>query len=213
MISTNADFDRSRHEASKPRVPFGRSTRALIWLAVHAAFALGIILSSRNAHAIVNAGIEVGAIKRSADAPYNLKLGVGYGLHAELDLLPLLKVGPYFLHYQLSRDDSSLADATFNTIGLRARLFLPIPIGPRPYAYVGAGYSSASYALPVGGDVSGHFVEIPLGIGIAFPILPLLQGSLDAAYRPAVGFGGDAYGLISKPESGYSVMLGIALDL
>src|SRR5262249_17890557 len=122
---------------------------------------------------------------------------------------------PYYLHYQLSADDRSLlgsGDANFNVLGLRARLTLPLPV-IKPYGYIGAGYTWVSYALP-GRDLGGHFLEIPIGIGVAYSILPLLQGSLEVAYRPGSAFGGDAFDLgVSRPDSGFSVLLGIALDL
>ena len=61
-------------------------------------FALAGLAIPRRAHALVNIGPEGGLVERSADSPNNLKLGFGYGAHAELDLLPLLKMGPYYLH-------------------------------------------------------------------------------------------------------------------
>jgi hypothetical protein len=192
------------------------SVRRLARLAVPAATALGLVFLSRRADAFINAGAEVGLFKRSASPPSNLQLGLGYGFHGEIGLLPFITVGPYYLHYQLSADDRPLvlaADANFNVLGLRARLTLPLPIGFKPYAYVGAGYTWVDYALPLG-DRGGHFVEIPIGIGLAYSIVPLIQGSLEFAYRPGSAFGGEAFDLgVSKPDSGFSVLLGIALDL
>jgi len=190
--------------------------RVVVQLAVGAAIALAMLCWPARAQAFVNAGVDVGLFKRSADPPNNLKPDVGYGLHGELDLLPLLKVGPYYLHYELSADDRSLpgaADATFNILGLRARLMLPLPVSFKPYLYAGAGYSWVNYKLFTG-DLGGTFLELPIGGGIAFQALPLLQLSIDAAYRPATSFGGDAYNAsVTKPTSGYSVTLGISLDL
>lgn len=193
-----------------------RAARVAMRLAVLSAVALGLLLLPHRADAFINAGGEVGLVKRSASPPSNLQLGLGYGLHGELGFLPFIAVGPYYLHYQLSADDRSLlgaGDANFNVLGLRARLTLPLPVGVKPYAYIGAGYTWVSYALP-GRDVGGHFVEIPIGVGIAYSILPLIQGSLEFAYRPGSGFGGDAFDSgVSKPDGGFSVLLGIALDL
>jgi hypothetical protein len=171
----------------------------------------------RSAHALVNVGAEGGIVKRSADSPNNLKLGFGYGAHAELDLLPLLKLGPYYLHYTLSSADSpavGAADATFNTVGLRARLILPIPGSIKPYGYVGAGYTWDSYAQ-AGGDRTGHFMETPIGVGVADEIIEIFHLSLDFAYRPGLAFGGDAYDTykIAQPSSGWTLMLGLALNL
>ena len=176
------------------------------------------LFASSEAHALVNVGAEAGLVKRTADSPNNLKLGVGYGVHAELDLIPLLKVGPYLLHYELAGADESplSADAAFTALGLRARLMLPVPGSIKPYAYIGAGYTWVNYTYPVIDDRPGRFIEIPIGVGAAYEPLPLLQISLDAAYRPATSFGGTAYeptSPITHPGTGYSVLLGVAVNL
>ena len=76
-------------------------------------FALAALAIPRRAHALINVGPEGGLVKRTADSPGNLKLGFGYGAHAELDMVPLLKVGPYYLHSALSSaDNRRSADAT-----------------------------------------------------------------------------------------------------
>jgi hypothetical protein len=137
-------------------------------------------------------------------------------------MLPLLKLGPYYLHYELGSADKpavGAADAAFNVLGLRARFMLPIPGSYKPYAYAGLGYTWVNYTLvtPSPGQaegVGGHFFETPLGVGIAYEVVEIFQLSLDAAYRPAFGFGGDAYGTGSSgPSSGWSVLLGAALNL
>jgi opacity protein-like surface antigen len=179
--------------------------------------AAGFFVSGQ-ARALVNVGAEAGLVKRTADSPNNLKLGVGYGVHGELDLLPLIKVGPYLLHYELSGADDvvGVPDAVFTVLGLRARLMLPVPGPVKPYAYVGAGYTWVNYNYPVIDTRSGRFIEIPIGVGAAYEPLPLLQISLDVAYRPAASFGGAAYEsplAISHPASGYSVLLGAAVNL
>jgi opacity protein-like surface antigen len=195
-----------------------RRARVLTKLAVHGAIFIALFLWSHRAQAFVNVGAEAGVFKRSADAPNNLKLGFGYGLHGEITFFPLIKVGPYFVHYELSGDNPLGSDATFNTLGLRARLMLPIPGSIKPYGYVGAGYTWMSYGPPRFSDLnnpaSARFIEIPIGLGLAYEPLPLLQISLDAAYRPGVSFGGNAFDLgVKTPDSGYSVMLGVAIDL
>jgi opacity protein-like surface antigen len=179
--------------------------------------ALVALAIPRQAHAMINVGPEAGLVKRSADSPNNLKLGLGYGAHAELDMLPLLKVGPYYLHSELSSADQGSqgsGDATFNTLGLRARLILPIPGSFKPYAYVGAGYSWVTY-MQNSGDHSGRFLETPIGVGIADEIAEIFHLSLDVAYRPGFIFGGDAYDTynVTHPSSGWSLMLGVALNL
>jgi hypothetical protein len=187
------------------------------------ALVLAYLLVPSAAQAMINVGAEGGIVKRTADSPYNLKLGLGYGAHGELDMLPLLKLGPYYLHYELGSADKPAvgsADAAFNVLGLRARFTLPIPGSYKPYAYAGLGYTWVNYTLvaPAAGQsesVGGHFFETPLGVGIAYEVIEIFQISLDAAYRPAFGFGGDAYGGGSSgnPSSGWSVLLGAALNL
>jgi hypothetical protein len=196
-------------------------TRFLLATLVGACLVSAVFTPTR-AEAFINVGAEGGLVKRSADAPNNLKLGLGYGLHGEVDMIPLLKLGPYYLHSELSSADSpaaGAADAAFNTLGLRARLVLPVPGSYKPYVYAGLGYTWVNYT-PVGvlsrPPVSGHFFETPLGVGIAYEVLAIFQLSLDAAYRPGFGFGGDASSVvppISAPIGGWSLMLGAALDL
>jgi opacity protein-like surface antigen len=191
-------------------------------IASYLVFALALLFVPKRAEALINVGAEGGLVKRTADSPNNLKLGLGYGAHGEVDLLPLVKLGPYYLHYELSSADSPAlgsADAVFNTLGLRARLMLPVPGSYKPYAYAGIGYDWVDYTFvsSIGpssaGPVSGHFFETPLGVGIAYEVIEIFQLSLDAAYRPAFSFGGDAYGGITHPTSGWSLMLGAALSL
>lgn len=179
-------------------------------LAAPAAVAAGVFLFSQRADAFINAGVEVGVVKRYASPP--LDLALGYGLHGEIGLLPFITLGPYFLHYEPS-------GWTFNVVGGRARLTLPLPV-LEPYAYVGVGYTWASVDTPLAGavpgvDLTGHFVEIPIGFGVQYSIIPIFKGSLDFAYRPGSGFGGNIYevGGVDKPIGGFSLMLGIALDL
>ena len=180
----------------------------------------GVVLSSlaieRPSYALLEVGAEGGLIKRTADTPNNLDVGVGYGVHGEFNLVPLVKFGPYYLHYELSQADDAprAADATFNTLGLRGRLTLPVPGSVAPYAFVGAGYTWARYAEPTG-DAKGHFFEIPVGAGVAWRVAEILSLSLEGAYRPGVGFGGGAFDTLglSHPTSGWSLLLGASFEL
>jgi len=182
----------------------------------------------------LNGGVEYGVVKRNADDPYNFELGTGWGAHLEASLLPVLNFGPYYLHYELApsgRGSSVTHDGTFDTLGLRARLFFPIAGSNwRPYAYAGFGYTWVQYpsfeipfdvnnpAMRTGGFEArrGRFYEVPLGIGVAYELARILHLSADVAVRPAMGFGGDAYDRApgySEPKWGYSVLLGAAIDL
>lgn len=182
----------------------------------------------------LNAGIEYGIVKRNADNPYNFKLGTGFGAHLELSLLPILNIGPYYLHYELGnpeRSSSTTHDSTFDTLGLRARFMLPLPSSRfRPYAYAGIGHTWIRYpSFPIAFEVNnpamrtggfetraGRFYEIPIGIGSAYEIAKIFHLSADFAIRPGMGFGGEAYEKsppYNEPKWGYSLMLGAALDL
>ncbi len=178
----------------------------------------GGLLCTHAAHALLNAGVEAGVVKRTASAPDNLKLGFGYGAHVELSLFPALNVGAYFLRSTNAIQDApsdSSADATFNTLGLRARLILPISGDTKPYGYVGLGHNWIKYSPAGSPDISGQSWEVPIGVGIAHKWLELFQFSLEAAYRPSVHFTGDAYETanVTHPSSGWSALVGFAIDL
>ena len=182
----------------------------------------------------LNGGVEAGVVKRNADDPHNFKLGFGWGAHLEVSLLPILNLGPYYLHYELAPSgpgSSATHDGTFDTVGLRARVFIPIPDSNwRPYAYAVIGHTWVQYpsfevafdvnnpAMRTGGFEArrGRFWEVPVGIGVAYEVIRILHLSADVAVRPGMSFGGDAYELTppySEPKWGYSVLLGAAIDL
>lgn len=189
---------------------------------IAAAAALLLTVSPQPARAGINVGAGIGVAKRTADPPVNLKAGLAFQLHAELGLLPFLNLGPYFAHYQLGMSDVADATTAFNAIGLRARLILPLG-DFHPYGYVGIGYTAASYSSPnaiVGGiaiperSATGHFFETPIGVGLAYDVASPLQIFAEAAYRPAMGFGGSAFpDTAPRPTSGYTVLIGAAINL
>jgi hypothetical protein len=193
-----------------------------VLLSVCAITALLVTMSPQTADAGLNFWAGVGVAKRTADAAANLKTGFAFQLHAELGLLPFLNVGPYYAHYQLGMSDVADASTAFNVLGLRARLIWPTG-DFHPYAYVGAGYTAAAYSAPSvtansitvpAQNLSGHFYETPIGVGLAYDVIPILQLFIEGAYRPATGFGGDAFPDSSpKPTSGYSALIGAAINL
>jgi len=135
-------------------------------------------------------------VKRTADDPNNLKWGLGWGAHAELAMLPLLKLGPYYLHYELPGADlssSTTEDAAFNVLGLRARILLPIPgSNIRPYGFVGLGSEDAN------GDAGVSVVEAAGDPGLIADDedeIPGRQGESDwppdRGVRQRIGTGGD----------------------
>jgi hypothetical protein len=180
-----------------------RHARASL-LSIAAVTALLLTVSARTADAGLNFGAGFGAAKRDGPVVANLD------------------VGPYYTHYRLGISDFAFGSAAlFNTIGLRARAILPTG-DVHPYAYVGAGYTAASYSWPsvtYGGltvperNASGHFFEIPIGIGLAYDVAPLFQVFAEAAYRPGVGFAGNAYPDDARPTRGYSFLVGAAINL
>jgi hypothetical protein len=193
---------------------------------VLAAVAVGVLLVSPRAEAGMNIGAEGGFVKRSADAPSNLRLGLGYGFHAEVDAGPWLEIGPYFLHAQLSADVATQSpyDATVEAAGLRARVLFPTA-GAKPYAYAGLGYGWIEYrgspynilwcdaGCPPLPPPSGHMFEVPLGAGVAIDLSKWFQMYTDVALRPAFGFGGDAFTgapAHAPPGMGWSFMMGVA---
>src|SRR5262245_9177560 len=103
------------------RLPLGSLGMAMRTLRCAALFAVLAVLAPRTAHALLGVGFEGGIIKRSASEPSNLHVGFVWGFHAELSLLSIIDVGPYYAHYSLGAADEPnplAADATFNTLGL-----------------------------------------------------------------------------------------------
>jgi len=198
----------ARRPAGRARIPIALLPLALVQSSA---------LLPRSASAMFHAGALAGMIERSASDPNDLAPGVGYGVHGDLDLLPLLRLGPYYLHYALSAADGAqpgAADARFDVLGLRTRLTLPLAAGTRAFFHMGAGCTWARYT-PAGPDRSGRFLEVPIGVGIGQEVLERLELSLDVAYRPGLAFAGDAFGdapAISRPGFGWSVLFDATVD-
>src|SRR5262249_6697879 len=98
----------------------------------------------------------------------------------------LIDFGPYYLHYSLSAADAPAplaGDAAFNVLGVRARVNLPLPGRTRPYGFVGLGYTWDSYKNDFGLDRSGHFFEIPVGVGVIHEAM-IFRFSAEFALRP-----------------------------
>jgi opacity protein-like surface antigen len=155
------------------------------------------------------------------DPPSDFDVGYALGLCVEMDVIPSLKVGPYYSHQNQWK--GSFFNAAFNSFGVRSRFVLPIAGSVSPYAFAGIGYSLVSYTLhgsveciigerctpPFG---SGHFVEMPLGVGVALQVSDKFQLMLDVAYRPGFAFGGEIFdGGEAHPAHGWSIMFGAGL--
>jgi hypothetical protein len=53
-----------------------------------------------------------------------------------------------------------------------------------------------------------------IGVGIVYDLIPLLQLSVEGAYRPGMSFGGDAFPAGAPAlGSGWSAMVGASLKL
>lgn len=186
---------------------------------------------SSQAQAQIRAGVEGGMAYRSSTP--KLDPGLAAGAHAEIKLVPMLSVGPYFLWYTLNPSDAGagVANAAFHTWGGRVRFTLPLPGSSfRPFAYAGLGRTGVSYpgefvsqpaytSTPVAADITkreGWFLEAPLGLGLGYQVLRIVQLSADFALRPGFSFKGDAYEGskgYDKPTMGFSCLLGAAIDL
>ena len=159
----------------------------------------------------IDAGIEAGIAKRSL-AGTDYKTGFAWQLHAELALIPpILMVGP-FVTFASSKPDISgdPSSVPFRTIGLRAKLKIPIPGGFKPYGVAGIGWSHADFAdVQVCGNINisgvaasgcrafpnanANFVEMILGAGFMIDIAGPLAFTAEFNWRPATGYKNDEY--------------------
>jgi|GEM_PF-3113513 len=179
---------------------------------------LAFTFTAVQARAIVNAGVEAGVVKRTAPAPDNMNLGFAYGAHAELTLASTFAVGGYYLHssHAIAGVPSAIgAKATFDTLGLRGRLILPMPGRTRPYVLLGLGHNWTTYAANANPDLEGESWEVPIGFGLAHQVLRIFQLTFEAAYRPCFSYSGDAYDVarVRGPGNGWSALVGVALDI
>jgi opacity protein-like surface antigen len=185
--------------------------------------ALTVILATRQAHAGSGIGAEIGLVKRYDQKRSNPSLGYGLQLHGHFDVIPTVRLGPYYMLSKLSSHE--VVGITINSFGARATFMVPVSGDVRPYLYAGAGYSWISYSY--GGFIecvpgvqcappegSGAYLELPLGVGVAYSVSPLFQLSLDAAYRPGFGFSGKVFdGGDARPTHGWSLLFGAAYHL
>lgn len=202
-----------------------KGQRLLVAGALGAALALG----AGTGQAQVNAGAELGLAYR-ASTP-KLSPGFAAGAHLEVKLVPMVSLGGYFLWYGLQSDLPGVnSSAAFTSVGGRVRFHLPLPDSNfRPYAFVGLGRVAVSYpgefslapdmyAAQTTANVQkrdGWFLEVPIGLGVAYKIASIAQVFVDFAFRPGFNFKGDAHAgpyAIDEPKTGLSVLAGGALD-
>ena len=61
---------------------------------------------------------------------------------------------------------------------------------------------------------TGHYLELPLGAGVAYSASAVVKLTLDAAYRPGVGFAGEVFEAGgAHPAHGWSLMFGVGYHL
>ncbi len=208
--------------------------------------AAATVTDERSASAsFIDAGIEAGVQKRSL-SDTNFKAGFAWQLHAELALLPpILMLGPYATFAKATPDVAidGLPGVSFTTVGLRAKLKIPIPGGFKPYAVAGMGYVRGSFpdysasvcvpgttncatrALP---NANANFVEFVLGAGFQVDLAGPLALTAEFNWRPTTGYHNDDYqrslagaqtsGSAATPEPSrngvsYTGMLGLMLSL
>jgi hypothetical protein len=180
------------------------------------------------AEVTVNIGGDLGFMARTGT-----KLGFGAGAHLELQPIPGLLIGPYFFHGNAHLTDDptpSQTGATFNAVGGRVRYQLAVTPKVKPFLSAGVGYTFAEFpavsTAPTGvvnpsssHDLgllqvrSGNFIEVPLGIGLAFEPVPRVQPYIAGYWRPGFSFKGSAYAddsPFTKSTGGFSATIGLA---
>ena len=213
LILSSGKMATHRHFGSK----LGRKCR-FAW-----PLALAVVLAATHLHAGAGIGAEIGLVKRYDEQRSNPSLGYGLQLRGDFDVIPTVRLGPYYMLSRLSAQE--VVGITISTLGARATFMMPVSRDVRPYLHAGAGYAWISYsyngsiecvpgvqcAPPEG---TGTYLETPLGIGVAYLVSPVVQLSLDAAYRPGFGFSGKVFdGGDAKPTHGWSLLVGLAYVL
>lgn len=126
-----------------------------------ASFVLAL-LPATAAASIIDIGGQAGGVRRNL-SDTNYKTGFGWELHGEFAMLPpILMVGPYFGMHTLE-PDSKLPNPQkidFRTIGVHAKLKIPLPGGFRPYGLIGIGW------------VHGNFPDLVVDLPAVPPPLP-----------------------------------------
>ena len=184
--------------------------RARIGVALTAALALG----SAEARADVNAGVWGGVGQRISETP-SLAPGVALGAHGEISLVPFVRIGVQYLFEAVDPIEPE-GDATFvHAFGPRVRGMLPIPgTDFLPFLELGFGVAIAQYDA-----ATGAFLEVPIGLGIAWELEALVQIALAGHARPSFAGFGAAYSDdpddpdLGVPVFGWDASLGVALEL
>jgi opacity protein-like surface antigen len=174
--------------------------------------------------AFFEAGGEAGVLQRSlADTRY--KPDFAWQVHAEIAFIPsILMVGPYFgmntgTPEVLNKDGTSQKPVDFRTLGARAKVRLPLGGPVVPYGLIGIGWVHGNFPdqmvqlcstlpAPIGyqcdptprqvPNATANFVEIPVGVGLAFQLADEVALTIEGDWRPTVGYKNDVYEVAAK---------------
>jgi opacity protein-like surface antigen len=182
--------------------------RSLATGVVVSAFAL--LVPTRARASMADLGIEGGIVKRSlSDTSY--KTGFTWQLNAELGLLPFLMVGPYVNFAKLTPEvaGGDVSSISFRTIGLRAKLKIPVPGPFTPYGVAGLGWAHADFpdqtltvcdpqtglvcASKIVPSATANFAEFMLGGGAMLQLAGPLAVTAEFTWRPSTGYKNDTY--------------------
>lgn len=159
------------------------------------AAALGVGGTAAEAQGILPIAVEVRggyAIPTGDLGDSDVDDGLGFGINAQLAVMPMLSVYGGWERYSFSADtgaediDSDIVDSGFR-VGVQAGLpFTPF-IGVSPFVFAGGIYNKTEVELSGGGaSISGESdssLGYELGGGLAIPLGPALQLTPAVRYR------------------------------
>jgi hypothetical protein len=179
-------------------------------LAASIAIAGMMMLWPSRSDAFIDAGIDVGALKRSlSDVDY--KTSFAWQLHGELTFFPLLMMGPYATFTSATAEvgtSGTSSSIAFRTIGLRVKLKIPVADTFALYGVAGAGWAHANFPdqvltfcqppLPACiqktvPSATANFAEFLVGGGGMWTFSSPLALSAEFNWRPTTGYKNDVY--------------------
>lgn len=177
-------------------------------------------------------GLDIGAEGGVAIRSHST-WGPFVGGHLELRPITGLRVGVYVTDTVVTQDGKRTQDQSTShvSIGGRLRYFVEVAPKLKLFGTAGLGYVQSQFpSVPVApqGIVNptltqselgqfdirdGHFLELPIGGGVAYTVFEHTNLSLNLAWRPGFSFQGSAYegeGAYAKPTQGFSASLGLS---
>lgn len=143
-------------------------------------------------------GLQVGVVDRRLGTA-TFRPTMNAQPYAEWAVWPKrISVGAYFNGYPAGNrafpDRLDAPEVDITAIGLRARAFAPIDARLVPYAVVGVGRLVADFPQYRDAPKTTKYgAELPLGVGLRFAAEGPFVMSLEAAYRPVIGYSNDAF--------------------